>query len=386
MKRTIFIFSLLFLLSGCWDKTELEDLAIISAIGVDQIGKEKVQVFLQIVKPVASSGGGSAGGGSSEGKQTTYIVQGAGKTMAEAIAHISFSSPRRLFLGQTKVIIFGKNIRKNGIKPTLDWIERVYGIRFNNLIFTTKEDLNKLMVGKFALGSVSFFTLGTMNKLKIDETSPYTPPLAKFINSMLLPGHISYAGELGLKGKSLTVKGLGIFHKGFFIKALNREQMMDLMSLNNYASGRVIPIPCSNKAKLYTTIRIEKEKTTYTTNAENGKPRIDFTIKVEGLVESTQCEEKLTEDKLKDIEKQLNTVLQKKVTSIINMAQKDLKIDFIGFGDKLKRKDLSAWREVEKNWDTIFPSVQSNVKVISTIRGVELTTDPILPNETTDSE
>lgn len=388
MKKVIPILLILIFLTGCWDKIELEDQAIISAIGVDQIGKEKVKVFLQILNPEALGGAspGGGGGGGGEKKKGVFVVTGTGRTMAEAIEKISTSSPRRLFMGQTKVIIFGGELRKKGITPVLDWIERVYGIRYNALVFTTKEDVNKIMEGKFELGKVSFYTLTRMNLLQTIQTVPFTQTLTKFINNMLLTEHISYAGELGLKGKNLAIKGLGVFQNGVFIQSLNLEQTMDFMRLNNFAHDGIIPLPCPNKKGSYITVRIENEDTTYTTEMKNGKPRLDFEINTVALVESTQCGKRLTEKELKNMEKELNKVMQKRVKSVIKMAQKDLKIDFVGFGDKLKRKNFTAWKEVQENWGTLFPSIESSVKVKSTIRGVEWITDPISANTNEDTK
>ncbi len=57
--------SLMFV-SGCWDKRELTDLAVISAIGIDRTETGKYVLHLQIINP-GNVAGGLQGGGAETG-------------------------------------------------------------------------------------------------------------------------------------------------------------------------------------------------------------------------------------------------------------------------------------------------------------------------------
>ncbi|NLG79633.1 MAG: Ger(x)C family spore germination protein, partial [Firmicutes bacterium] len=47
--------------SGCWDRTEVDDLAFIMAIGLDEAPNDQVYVTFHIAVPRAVAGGGGSG-------------------------------------------------------------------------------------------------------------------------------------------------------------------------------------------------------------------------------------------------------------------------------------------------------------------------------------
>jgi spore germination protein KC len=58
-----------FLLVGCWDRIEVNDLALVMATGIDKASDQKLQVTAQIATP--SQGGQSA---TSSSNQLPYLV------------------------------------------------------------------------------------------------------------------------------------------------------------------------------------------------------------------------------------------------------------------------------------------------------------------------
>ena len=62
----------MFLLSGCWDQKELNDIVLIDGVGIDKAKDGKVEVTVSMVIPQAQSGGG----------------RGVGEEEKELVAHI----------------------------------------------------------------------------------------------------------------------------------------------------------------------------------------------------------------------------------------------------------------------------------------------------------
>lgn len=55
-------------LSGCWDRTEITDLAIVTAASIDKKDNNQIELSVQVFIPSSiSSGGGGQGGGASQG-------------------------------------------------------------------------------------------------------------------------------------------------------------------------------------------------------------------------------------------------------------------------------------------------------------------------------
>ncbi|PAK38788.1 spore gernimation protein KC, partial [Priestia megaterium] len=59
------------LLSSCWSRKELTDLAIVSAMGVDKTEDGRYTVTLQIINPGNVAGGMQGGGGGTQSPPVT---------------------------------------------------------------------------------------------------------------------------------------------------------------------------------------------------------------------------------------------------------------------------------------------------------------------------
>ncbi|ASB91061.1 Spore germination protein KC [Bacillus sonorensis] len=55
--KVLIMLAAVILLQGCWDKKELTDLLLISAIGIDKGEKTKYELSFQIVNPINVTGG-----------------------------------------------------------------------------------------------------------------------------------------------------------------------------------------------------------------------------------------------------------------------------------------------------------------------------------------
>ncbi|MFY9141077.1 MAG: hypothetical protein WBJ83_07170 [Thermacetogeniaceae bacterium] len=62
------LLTIVVLCSGCWDWVELNDITIISGIGLDETEeKGKIRLTVQVIRPAALSGGGGDTGGTGGG-------------------------------------------------------------------------------------------------------------------------------------------------------------------------------------------------------------------------------------------------------------------------------------------------------------------------------
>ena len=55
-KQTVFVSCFFLLLTGCWDKVEIEDLAYVIAIGLDKTEGENLVITYQIAIPEGGEG------------------------------------------------------------------------------------------------------------------------------------------------------------------------------------------------------------------------------------------------------------------------------------------------------------------------------------------
>lgn len=111
------------LLTGCWDRTEINDLAIVTAAGMDLADDGKIKLSVQIFVPSASTSDPTSSaftGGSNQ----TIVRSAIGLNLADATARLQETLSRRVFWGQADVFIFGQKLAERGINEPMDFLTR----------------------------------------------------------------------------------------------------------------------------------------------------------------------------------------------------------------------------------------------------------------------
>jgi spore germination protein KC len=120
----ILLSAVVVLLTGCWDRREINDVAFILTTALDLEPDGKFRVTMQI--PLAGQlGGPKGGGGGSGGNKSYFIDSDTGRTIREAISKVQARSSRRLYSAHRRVIIVGEELaRKRGIRDIFEAIAR----------------------------------------------------------------------------------------------------------------------------------------------------------------------------------------------------------------------------------------------------------------------
>ncbi len=126
-------------LCGCWDRVEIESRGFVVSIGIDKYDKKEIEKAEVKDRPVVLEGTKepkyvltlalpnvtAIAGGSSE-SEAKSIKKTAGATVSEAIELSDSISSQRLYLGQAKICVFGKEILEDErlLRESLDFLER----------------------------------------------------------------------------------------------------------------------------------------------------------------------------------------------------------------------------------------------------------------------
>ncbi|MBO9598902.1 MAG: Ger(x)C family spore germination protein, partial [Cohnella sp.] len=131
-----------FLLTGCWDLKDLQEINYLTAIGFDQKGEDFV-VYGQLLdfSTVAKSETGRSA------STSVWVGIGRGKTLLHAIDNLYRTSQLRIFYGHVNAIVIGEKLLKDKLK--MDQIEqffsRFYELRFTPWIYGTSEDIEEVL-------------------------------------------------------------------------------------------------------------------------------------------------------------------------------------------------------------------------------------------------
>ena len=118
------VIALLFLCSGCIPSVELNERAIVQAIGVDSV-KGGYRVSLQIFSP----GGGDGPTEIDAGQQNAKMITAEGKTISDAIQQATLEQGRQIFYGHNRLLVIGESTVKKGISNILPFFNSGYQSR-----------------------------------------------------------------------------------------------------------------------------------------------------------------------------------------------------------------------------------------------------------------
>jgi spore germination protein KC len=372
---------ILITVTGCWNRRELSDLAIASALGFDKSGDQYL-VSVQIINPGAIA---AKGGGSTELPVSTYQVTG--DTVFETFRKLTTEVPRKIYLSHVRMVVIGEELAKEkGISKVLDFLSRDHELRTDFFIIVAKETkaekvldiltpLEKIPASKmFQSLEMSEKAWGEIGSIKLDELIADLVAEGKHpvITGIRIKGD-QKTGETGENLESveapalLKYSGMAVFKKDKLAGWLNESESKGYNYTQGKVSSTIVVVPCPKGGKL----GVELIRTTehIKGKVENGKPKIDVEIRVEGNVGDVECDIDLSKNQsIYELETRTEQDIQSKIDAAINKSQKKLKADMFGFGEAIHRSDPKAWKEIKKNWDKEFADLSVDVKVEVKIR------------------
>ncbi|MFF5400392.1 Ger(x)C family spore germination protein [Peribacillus butanolivorans] len=391
MKRsfTIFIMLIVFLLftTGCWNRRELNELAITLAIGLDSTKDGQYLVTAQVVNPgeLATGKGGGGSGGS-----PTIIYQAKGETVFEAIRKMTKESPRKIYPSHLRALVIGESLAKKGIGKPLDLLSRDWELRSDFYIVVAKgmraaeilkvptslekisanQIFEALKVSDAAWAATSFVQL---DDLIADIVSEGKQPVLTGIQADIKGDEETSLSKQNVEmidpPARLKLQELAVFNDDKLVGWLNEKQSGTYNVITNKEKSTVVNITCPKGG--IAVYEVKSSNTEMKGKIKNGKPEIDLNIRVEGNLGEVECPIDLT--KTKTIEK-LEEIFEKESKKLfinsIKQVQENDKVDIFGFGEAIHRADPEAWKKLKKDWDKSFEHVPVNIKVQGKIRNV----------------
>ena len=259
-------------LAGCWDRQELNDLAIVAALGIDS-DAQGLYVTVQLVRPQGVQSGAS----SNDPQNGAYWVIGArGDSIFDAIRNVSLLSSRKLFFSHTQLVVLGEETATQGFSQHLDFLIRDPEIRSEAFVlvvkgtaadfFTCHAGFNPISSFSYAelitnRGTTSKFPQMTLSKLSRQNLTPGIDPvvtLAELSSPQAaaakgLPFNLD-SGTMQTEAegeKSYAYGGAAVFRGDQLVGELTTHEARGLLwMLNEVESGIVVVTALPNGGKV----------------------------------------------------------------------------------------------------------------------------------------
>lgn len=382
MKKIIafcIILMMMFLSVGCMSKNEIEDLAIATTFGIDITDDGKYMVSTQILKTSKQS----SGEGKGEKQQTDVLVlTSTGDTVPDALEHLSKQLGKKLILAHIRFIVIGEDMAKAGVAELIDFVARSYEIHSNIAILVTNGKAAEIIKTTTPEDPVPANAINGI--LKLQSSYGYIPVInsIEFFTSLGSKTASPMAGVISLheneqKDKVFKMIGIAVFKKDKFAGyIMGEEEIRGVQWIRNKVRMRNIIIPLSNKDKI--TIKLVSAHSTVKPIMKDNKSIIQITIHNTGnILDMTGDFDPMKNPEiLAEFEQMENEIIKKEVEKALYAAQRTFNADIFDFGEVIHRDYPKEWKVLEENWSDVFPELEVEIEVDSSIKRIGVISKP----------
>ncbi|CAN7243419.1 Ger(x)C family spore germination protein [Paenibacillus sp. LjRoot153] len=372
---------LMMLLTGCWNRRELNELAVVLAVGIDSADGQ-YEVSVQVAEPSQMSRNRGSD------RSPVSIFSQKASTLFEALRKITTKSSRKMYVAHIRLVIFDEQTARNGIKEPLDFLFRDHEVRPDFYIVVTKGTTAKDVVS-FITPTEMLPSIGLYKTLKVSE-KVWAPTAAVKVTEMLeklsktgvepvLPwGKI--VGDVE-KGKTMeNVKqstrfsefqyfGVSVFRDDRLVGWLNESDSKAYNYITNNVSSTVGKIKCPQSEGDFV-VEVTRSKVKIVPSIQQGEPRIQLDTKIEANLGEIGCPVDLSDEAtLHAMQEAAQESLGKIFMHGVREAQ-SMGSDIFGFGEAFHRKYPRQWAQWKANWNQKFKQIPVEIKIDYKLRKI----------------
>ena len=236
------IFVLSILLAGCWDNTDLTDINIVTALGIDKDEDGKIIVTVQVVEPAAVPLTSSSNGGGAGQTKPVSVKSYKGETIYDALISMKSIVDKRLFLSTVQVLVLGERFCKDGINDALDYLHRNNQAEYLADVLVARGTSPEQILNIQA-------DMDVISALYIKGTVENTAVRAKVERKMLIElfkeiknkcRQITIGQITKLDGKTVKTEGTAVFRDGKLVGWLDQYQTRGYLFVADKVGNPVI--------------------------------------------------------------------------------------------------------------------------------------------------
>jgi len=397
-------------LTGCWSAREVNDLAIINIIGIDQTDTGEIEVSTLIPKPSFLFPQTNLGEQGSD--PSKFLIETTtGKSIFEAMGKLSKSISERVYLGHANVLIFGEKAARETMESSLDFFRRENEFRPNILLLVTKGKASEIIQTSPELNSTLGQEINDIVKSDLFASTKMVKDISQFMKDLSsnttdpVTGVIMPAKEMGVEvegekresqdqkdsslnpeneiPKVLSLQETAVFKGGYLKGYLSDRETRGLLSIQGKLQNEIVVLNCGGKdnGTVSLSIRDTQSHLKPHISGENLKMAVKIQVKAD-IGEITCSNPQLDTDKIEKLNKQLENLIKQDSSSVLGKAQKKWETDIFGFGKTIYQKYPREWDQIAPKWRKgELKNMEVDVNVQANISRYGLHKEPTKANE-----
>lgn len=377
------------LLSGCWERKELNEIAFILGMGLDK-AESGYRVTMQVVIP--SSISSQTAGGTSGGGVPVVVSSFTVPTIYESDRQYTLISSRTAYKGHIRVLVIGEELARAGIAEILDVLKRSREPRNDYYVMvakgTTAEEALKVLTPLDKIPANKLFSsLDKSYKISAKTTAV---SLNKFVDDLLYVGinpvltGVEVVGnasegdkmsnlEQSVPKASLKYRSLAVFKKDRMVGWLSDEET----SGYNYITDNVVKTSGNLIGDDGKPIVIEAIRTTTKRKMKmvGGEPHIYIHVKAECNVQEVHSKDNMeAESVIRQLERKSEERIILRMETAVKQINERYNVDIMGFGQMIYRANPKAWARLQQTkGDNYLKSLPVHYKATMTINRIGIT-------------
>lgn len=413
----ILIVFLAFLLSGCWDRVEIEDRGYILALGVDKydpsdLNKYETREYIDLdrktqkfspeqqkpdiktdqkgidpqtkrkVKPPLPSSKNeykfaltvlfpnlrTIGKDSKPDEQMRFLFVRPTNNVIGIRNYLEREINKRLYYGYLKVVVLGRDLVEEPgyVREVLDALNRESDIPQNTFLLvseTTARDILNTMPLVQPVTGIHLFEISKNASIygRIIDTR-----LSQVVNSFI-NSNCAVISRVEPGVETLKVAGAAVFKNFRFVGWLDEKQLQIYKLLMGKAKHTFIDdLKYKSTHVPFITTEIQTKKKI---KSEKGRLKIVYNLRIEGEVIEFVFKSgyKVLDDPMrKYIQSELNKIIKKRADDLIYLLKYRYNADVLGIGDFISKHRPKDWEKLKKNWDDEFKKI--DIEVVTDVR------------------
>lgn len=355
MKKVILLIFLTFICTGCYNYKELNELGIVSAMGISKDG-DLYNLDIQLLNVLDSEKSGF-------NKSPITVISGQGETIFEAARSMNRKTSKVFFLADVDYVFLDQSVLNDGLDEIMDFLIRDTRLSLNFLVVTSTE--NKSLD---ILSSISHFDTNSANNLYdaiMNSETRYgginSLHVRELINNYYAKGKYTIFPNVYIKdtrkssendsledSKSesyVEVKNM-VFFKDREAIELTDEETKGVNFLRNKIKNATLTIECDGGYFTIETLESKmKLKSKLNIDQLNVKGSVGAEIVYYG------CKDNLDNaDVLKSISKKAEKEVESYITKAFNKSKK-YNYDFLGLGNYIYKNNYKYFDFENKDWN-----------------------------------
>lgn len=359
-------------LTGCWDRVEINELAIALGAALDEGPNHQILFSEQVAIPVNSSGQSTAGVTSA----SSQLYSATGKDLHDAMQRIQLKISRKLFIAHRRVFLVSEKMARKGFIKELDEVTRNPQSRMRTNIVVTEGKAYSFLQKTYPFERTSAEGLRKIiNNPKMVESFDMKDLVVESSTvgeDIAIPMVSEEATSPGA-ASSFKFSGYAIFKSYEMVGKLSVREARLMMWMRNKVSHSIVTFKLPGY-KGYISSSLLRLKVDYKSKMKNGHPEMVMIFKPEDDIVENQTVLDLNDPKnVNLVEKAYSDYIKKLLQELLIDLQKKYHSDTIGIGEQIHREYPKEWKGLSQNWEDEFSNMKIEIQVEGKVRRIGMT-------------